>query len=918
MKKFIKHTGLLAAALLTCASLATGCQDDVNAPGMDVPVASLKPNTTIAQLKAEYWNDANNYIDTVKLNSEGAHVVVSGRVISSDASGNIYKSLVIQDATGALSMSINANSLYTSYRVGQEVVVDVTDMYIGKYSTLQQLGFPDYSAGYGWQATFMPLEFFRQHSQLNGLPEPAKVDTLTISMAELSNDAATLQRFQSQLVRFNNVHFEQGGEVSFCTAHKENTNRTLLDENNNSITVRTSGYANFWSLKLPAEKGDVVGILQSYLSSGQVKWQLVLRSPDDLLNFGNPTLPKGTETNPYDILDAKTFHAADRAVSGWYTGYIVGTAKVGVDEITKADDIQWTAEQGGGFFMSDNTLVIGQTADSRSLDDCIIVTLPDGTALQKYGNLTDHPELLGRQIWINGTTATVRAMTGLETTGRSDAFRIMDVTVPGDEEPGNAIPTGDGSQASPYNPTQVVALGTNANEANKWVKGYIVGWVDNSSQNYADANNTIFTVPASVATNVLLATSPDVKDFSKCCVVNLPTGAIRSAVNLLDNPGNLGKTVSVLGTIRKYFNMPGVRDLTDYVLEGSTPDTPVNPGEAVTSLDENFAAGSCPAGWTVKNVSGNKDWFFSSYSNRTFAACSAYNGTTTDGQFESWLITPAINMAGVTDKNLTFESMVGYSGNGALEVFAMTSADPATATLTKLAANIPSPTGQWGDWTASGNVSLAQFTGTIYIGFRYKGASASGYTTYRVTDVKLGQGGGGGNNPDVPDTPVTGNSADLNSLDTKTSYSGTVTTAQGWVLTNCAVQSGSDSGDANPAFTFIGAPSVRAACLNGKQGAEGTLVSPTLAGGCKTLTFNYGFAFNEKKCKFTVNIKQDGAVVKTQTVTLDTIQKNTALNFSMDVNVTGNFVIEIVNDAYSANSTKNTDRVSIWNISWTN
>ncbi|MCM1483508.1 MAG: DUF5689 domain-containing protein [Muribaculaceae bacterium] len=918
MNKLTKYAGLFLTGVLACMSVAS-CQDDFDAPGLDEPKATLQPNTTIAQLKAEYWNDDNNYIDTVGLAASGQHVIVSGRVISSDASGNIYKSLVIQDATGALAMSINANSLYTTYRVGQEVVVDVTNMYIGKYSTLQQLGFPDYSASYGWQATFMPLEFFKEHTQLNGLPQPEKVDTLTLSIAELSNDAATLQRFQSQLVRFNNVHFKEGGEVSFCTAHKENTNRTLLDANGNELIVRTSGYANFWSLKLPAESGDVVGILSSYLSSGSVVWQLVLRSPDDLLNFGNPTLPKGTETNPYDILDAVSYHSSNRTVSGWYTGYIVGAAKAGVENITSASDIQWSADEEGGFFLSDNTLVIGQTAEAHSLDDCVVATLPDGSALQKYGNLTDYPELKGRQIWINGSSATVYGTAGLETTGRADAFRIMDVTIPDDGDNSGSIPSGDGSEASPYNPTQVVSFGTDANQADKWVKGYIVGWVDSNMQNYGDANNCMFTTPATVATNVLLATTPDEKDWEKCCVVNLPTGEIRSAINLLDNPSNLGRAVSVYGTIRKYFNMPGVRDLTKYSLDGNQGggDNPVNPGEAVTSLDESFASGSCPSGWTVKNVAGNKDWFFSNYGGRTFAACSAYNGTATGGQFESWLITPAIDMSGVKDKNLSFESMVGYSGNGALEVFAMTSADPSTATLTQLSANIPAPTGSWGDWVASGNVSLSQLSGTIYIGFRYKGAQASGYTTYRVTNVKLGQGGGG-NTPDNPDTPTGGNTADLDALKTSSSYTNDVTTPNGWHIKNCAIQSGSDGDDLNPAFKFIGGSSVRAVCLNGKKGSEGIITSPTLTGGCKTLSFSYGFAFTESKCQFTVNVKQGGNVVKTQTVTLDSITQKQAYSFTMDVNVTGDFTIEIVNDAYSATDAKNTDRVSIWNISWTN
>lgn len=134
---------------------------------------------------------------------------------------------------------------------------------------------------------------------------------------------------------------------------------------------------------------------------------------------------------------------------------------------------------------------------------------------------------------------------------------------------------------------------------------------------------------------------------------------------------------------------------------------------------------------------------------------------------------------------------------------------------------------------------------------------------------------------------------------------------------NCAIQTGTTGSDSNPAFSFIGDASVRAACLNGKKGSQGTITSPLIAGGIKKLTFNYGFAFSDAKCKFTVNIKQNGAVVATKTFTIDSITKLKAESAEWDgINVSGNFVMEIVNDAYSA-STSNKDRVSIWNIAWT-
>ncbi|MBO4955543.1 MAG: choice-of-anchor J domain-containing protein [Muribaculaceae bacterium] len=917
MKKLKSYVGWLLMAMVGITSLS-GCQDDFDAPGINVPQATLTPNTTIAQLKADYWNSADNYIDQVKLTAASEHVIISGRVISSDASGNIYKSLVIQDATGALALSINANSLYVQYRIGQEVVIDVTDMYIGKYSTLQQLGYPDYSASYGWQATFMPLEFFKEHAQLNGLPEPSKIDTLELSIGDLGNGSDGLMKYQSQLVRFNNVYFEEGGQVSFCTAHKVNTNRTLKDDAGNSIIVRTSGYANFWATRVPAEHGDVVGILSTYKSGGNTVWQLLLRSTDDLLNFGDPTLPKGTETNPYDVAEAIDMIAASSAKNAWYTGYIVGSLKAGVETVESVEDIIWGTDA-----ELNNTLVIGQTAESHSLEDCMLIQLPQDTPLREYGNLLTHPENYLKQIWLRATPAEVWGMNGFTgNTGAASEFRIEGVTVPGGE--GQGIPTGDGSEASPYNPTQVVGLGLDANEPNVWVKGYIVGWVDNSSQNYADEKNTHFTVPATVATNVLIATTPDVTDYTKCVVVNLPnTNDIRKNVNLVDNPGNLGKACAFYGTARKYFNMPGFRDVTKYTLDGAGGEdpNPPTPGEAVTSFNVDFEGLSnisALTGWTTKEVSGNAAWFTSSYSNNYFASCTGYGSNKTPGAngFESWIISPALNVDGMTSKTLSFKSMVGYSGSGTLDVYVLSSADPATATKTKLTANIPAASGTWSDWVESGTISLANFSGVVYIGWVYNAPTSTGYTTYRIDNVVAGDGSTGGGEDPNPPTPG-GNSVDFSIFGGKDNgYKDRE--ADGWTAKWCCIAVGGGDNVNSSVYPFLGDASTTAIVIDGSKARQGSLTSPTLTGGISKLTFNYGFAFNESKVAFTVNIKQGGAVVATDTVTLDTIEKNKVYTFTLTCSVKGDFVIEIVNNAYSQSSSNNKDRVAVWNMSWDN
>ena len=142
----------LYLSMLLLMVIAVGCSDEFDTPPMVVPTAEHKPNMSVADFKTKYWQDANNYIDTIK-----EDVVIHGYVTSSDVSGNIYKTLYIQDETGGLAISINGNSLYNTYRIGQEIVLPMKDLFIGKYNGQQQIGYPQwYAARSIWEATFLP------------------------------------------------------------------------------------------------------------------------------------------------------------------------------------------------------------------------------------------------------------------------------------------------------------------------------------------------------------------------------------------------------------------------------------------------------------------------------------------------------------------------------------------------------------------------------------------------------------------------------------------------------------------------------------------------------------------------------------------------------------------------------------------
>ena len=81
-------------------------------------------------------------------------------------------------------------------------------------------------------------------------------------------------------------------------------------------------------------------------------------------------------------------------------------------------------------------------------------------------------------------------------------------------------------------------------------------------------------------------------------------------------------------------------------------------------------------------------------------------------------------------------------------------------------------------------------------------------------------------------------SDDFATLTASTSYA-SVTTTAGWKGTNTAVLQGGTT-NSNPTFTFIGSDATtKALCINGKTTAVGVITSPTLTGGCSSISFKY-------------------------------------------------------------------------------
>lgn len=133
-------------------------------------------------------------------------------------------------------------------------------------------------------------------------------------------------------------------------------------------------------------------------------------------------------------------------------------------------------------------------------------------------------------------------------------------------------PTTDGTASNPYSVTDALAA---TSGTGVYVKGYIVGCVNDKSISSASFDSSNLTSQ----TNILIAASANETDVNKCMPVQLPAGDVRTALNLKDNPSNYKQEVLLYGNIEKYFGVTGVKSVTYAKLNGTEFGTNPEGGE---------------------------------------------------------------------------------------------------------------------------------------------------------------------------------------------------------------------------------------------------------------------------------------------------------------------------------------------------
>ena len=286
---------------------------------------------------------STSYTDTVWLFSLDTiptdhPLYIRGRITTDDYAGNFYKTMCIQQFVDgkqqALRISVDAGSVGGMYQIGQEIMIRVDGLAIGRYANQPQLCVPSYNNNtnaqnadqkVGWTPGRIPFAEFKKRTTLIGLPETPKCDTISITDFTTNLNLIDARAMDGCLICIKDVHYtgqyantqgtqlfdcEVGNPYDFTNGTNVNVfapstgnvgfpqSRVIADSQGNTTVVSTSEYAKFAYFYLPGADangvsncknyvGNITGILGFYRDNINYAptwkdWSITIRSLDDL------------------------------------------------------------------------------------------------------------------------------------------------------------------------------------------------------------------------------------------------------------------------------------------------------------------------------------------------------------------------------------------------------------------------------------------------------------------------------------------------------------------------------------------------------------------------------------------------------------------------------------------------------------
>lgn len=234
----------LGAFVLLCS-----CVNDNEFAALNgICTSDLEANATFAQVKSLYQG-------TIMQIQED--LIIEGYVVSSDRAGNFFSVLHFQDSpsdpTEGFQIEIDLRDNHLLYPEGSKILIKLKGLYLGKSKDVFKLG--GTFSGFGAIAVGrLPALKVPEHL----FPSCDETLPITPNIVSILDLDATLT---NTLVRFQDVEIISQELDSLFAVEREETERTLVDCQDNELKLLNSGFSDFQSEILPSGNGSITGVL---------------------------------------------------------------------------------------------------------------------------------------------------------------------------------------------------------------------------------------------------------------------------------------------------------------------------------------------------------------------------------------------------------------------------------------------------------------------------------------------------------------------------------------------------------------------------------------------------------------------------------------------------------------------------------
>lgn len=251
MKREKLLIGVIGVLMIACVET-----DDYETPSRDIPEINIEGSlTSISAVKGNF-DHASGEIYTF----QDTNTWFEAFVISSDAGGNFYKELIVQDKaenpTAGIQILVDDNSLFETFDLGRKVYIKLDGLSLGYNNGVLQLGLQN-------RGDVVSIPGSMVDTFIKRSAETQEIVPFKLSIDEFSNDLKNIF-IQLDQVQFDPNLVKANNRFSFASnpVDRYDGERQLISCESGATTfLSTSTFSNFKSLLLPEGSGSIQGIL---------------------------------------------------------------------------------------------------------------------------------------------------------------------------------------------------------------------------------------------------------------------------------------------------------------------------------------------------------------------------------------------------------------------------------------------------------------------------------------------------------------------------------------------------------------------------------------------------------------------------------------------------------------------------------